>query len=441
MNVFLGSIQPAILFGFNLLMICLVLQNRRKVTGNTYYFALAAGFAAAFLLGYLLQIFELVLIWPYIYIASYFLLTLFLCGLLFRCRLAECVFLYFVIQTYVDDTFMMAKILQYYVISRLTDNILAFYPAQYAALLIGLPLIYTFSRDKLRLLIDATAGLKFWRYIWMMPLSFYIVYRIGISAQYVNLDSVWEHTNIVVPLFWAVATILAYFLVISTLLEVVKHVEDREKLEATNRQLQMQKEQYQKLSESIEETRRLRHDMSHQMQVIAAYVQNGDWEKIKSSVGSYIEQIEEEELPICANHAVDSIVQYYRRTAKQAGIHMTVTLETLSELPCNEVDVCVILGNLLENAMESCLRQKRGERSIELKLNTGSQNLVAIQLRNSCSDPICKTGRDYLSAKRNFDSLGIGISSVRKIADRYHGIAKFERDGEEFCTKVLLNRM
>ncbi|WP_125144011.1 sensor histidine kinase [Clostridium transplantifaecale] len=440
MKISLSILQTVLLVSFNLVMLCLTFRNRKKLFGAKFYFVIASGLAVTAVSSYYLSVFKVAAVWQYCYIVIYFLLTMLLCRLLFYCRLSECVFFYFVIQTYVDDTFMAAKVIQYYLLGRVTDNMFFFYPIQFALIAAGIPLIWRFSKEKLTGLADTTAGMRFWRYIWIMPLSFYIVYRIGISEQYVVLDSVWSDMNIMVPLFWAIATILAYYLVISTLLEVVKHVEDREKLAAAGRQLQMQKEQYQKLSESIEETRRMRHDLGHQMRAIAGYAGRGETEKLKEYVSSYLEQMESEELPLCENHALDSMIHFYIRTAKRENIRMNVILETLKELPCRENDVCVVLGNLLENALEACRRQASGERYIDLKLSTGSQNFIAIQVVNSCDDAVRQRSGTFLSAKRNYGSPGIGISSIKKIAERYRGSADFAYQDGKFQARIFLNR-
>lgn len=440
MGIILGTFQAVLLVAFNLFMLCLALRNRKKLSSARFNLVLAAGLAAAAIISYYLYIYQLAAPFPYIYIVVYFLLTMLLCSLLFHCRLRECVFLYFVIQSYVDDTFLLTKLLQFYFLSRLSDSTLLFYPVQIAVIAIGIPIIYRFSKEKLGSLIDTTEGMRFWRYIWLMPLSFYIVYRIGISDKYVRLESVWSESNILVPLFWTVATILAYYLVIGTLLEVVEHIEDREKLDAAERQLQMQKEQYQKLSESIEETRRMRHDLAHQMHLIAVYVSSGETEKLNEYVSSYLEQMELEELPLCENYALDSMVQYYIRAAHRENIRMDVTLETLKKLPCGESDVCVVLGNLLENALEACRCQTAGERYIELKLNTGNQNFIAIQITNSCGATVRQRGGIFLSTKRGYKEAGIGIASIKKIAERYQGSAEFIYENGEFYARVFLNR-
>lgn len=440
MKLFLDMIQTVMLFAFNLVLLCLAFQNRKKVSGKKFYFVITVGLTVAAIFSYYLSFWEIASKWQYSYIITYYSLTMALCRLLFRCRLSESTFFYFVIQTYVDDTFLVAKMIQYYFLRPFTDNVLFFYPVQFAAVVVGVPIISLFARDKLAKMACTTEGMKFWRYIWIMPLSFYIVFRTGISHRYVSLESVWSETNIVVPLFWAIATILAYFLVISTLLEVVKHVEDREKLEATGRQLQMQKEQYQKLCDSIEETRRIRHDLRHQMGAIANYADRGETEKLKEYVGSYLEQMETEELPLCENHALDSMVHFYMRAARRENIRMSAVLETLKDLPCNEIDVCVVLGNLLENALEACRAQAAGERYIDLKLTTGNQSFIAVQVVNSCAETVKQRAGIFLSSKRNYCGSGIGISSVKRIAERYRGTASFTYDNNRFEARVFLNR-
>lgn len=189
----------------------------------------------------------------------------------------------------------------------------------------------------------------------------------------------------------------------------------------------------------MEETKQLRHDLKHHMMALAGYAEKEEFTELKEYLKKYMDKSGKEEyISLCSNSAVDSILHHYLDRADRAGIKTSVKSETLKTLPCHESDVCVILGNLLENALEACFRQTEHERFINVTLSTGNQNMVAIQITNSGSTDIRRSGDDFLSAKRDYASVGMGIASIRKITDKCRGTATFDYSDHRFTAKILL---
>ena len=102
-----------------------------------------------------------------------------------------------------------------------------------------------------------------------------------------------------------------------------------------------------------------------------------------------------------------------------------------------DIDICIILGNLLENAYEACVRQTDGTRYITVKIHQTGRVLI-ILVENSYSGLMRKKGGVFLSAKAK-NRKGIGLESVVDVTKKYNGIPKIEYDGKIFRVSLLLN--
>lgn len=70
-------------------------------------------------------------------------------------------------------------------------------------------------------------------------------------------------------------------------------------------------------------------------------------------------QLEDEGMPICANAAMDAIIGYYRMELQGSDINAHWRIELPEKLPLSESDLCVVMGNLLENAVRCAFRKGR----------------------------------------------------------------------------------
>ena len=98
--------------------------------------------------------------------------------------------------------------------------------------------------------------------------------------------------------------------------------------------------------------------------------------------------------------------------------------------------MCIILGNLLENAYEACERQKEGKRYMSANIRQNGGTLVII-VENSYEGTVRRQEGVFLSSKEKMRK-GIGITSVIDVTKKYNGIPKFEYDGRRFRVSLLL---
>ena len=139
----------------------------------------------------------------------------------------------------------------------------------------------------------------------------------------------------------------------------------------------------------------------------------------------------------CSNVSSNALLNYYIKLAQDQGIDVETSISLPPSLPVPEIDFCTILGNLLSNAVESCMRQTCGPASIAINIGQAGKSMIALSVRNTYTHVICLKDGRFMSSKR--DDLGTGTSSVRYLVDRYHGILKFTYEEGIFEASLLLN--
>ena len=201
------------------------------------------------------------------------------------------------------------------------------------------------------------------------------------------------------------------------------------------RQLSLQRQQYQKLAEHDELIKAQRHDLRHQLAVLRSL--SADEKRLSEYIDRLTEKIPSGDgVRLCENYAVNAVAAYYYGMAQQSGIETDVSLIVPMELEANvESDLCVVVGNLMENAVEACARMESGRQFIHVgsKLQYG---VLTITVDNSFAGAVQKRDKSFLSSKR--EGEGTGISSVAMVAKRHDGNTRFESKDGMFQASVYL---
>ena len=98
-------------------------------------------------------------------------------------------------------------------------------------------------------------------------------------------------------------------------------------------------------------------------------------------------------------------------------------------------DLSIVFGNLLENAIEACLKIDKDKRFIKISSDVNYDMLV-ITMDNSYDGNFLSVDGRFCSTKR--EGFGIGLSSVQSVARKYYGDAKFEDKDGYFQSSVYL---
>ncbi len=207
------------------------------------------------------------------------------------------------------------------------------------------------------------------------------------------------------------------------------------------RQLSMQTEYSRQISEAAAENRRLIHDIKHHLRTIDRMAS----EHGQTEICSFLFQVEEQvaaasgysHIAFCKNSVVNALVEYYFGMAQTQGTEFQVRLDLLDQMPLTDVELCTVLGNLLDNAVEACSRQKQGDRRILIAGETRG-NMYFLKIENTYDGLTLQEGKTFISRKGASADHGIGLSSVKKIIKSHGGDLDIIPGKESFLVGITV---
>lgn len=231
------------------------------------------------------------------------------------------------------------------------------------------------------------------------------------------------------------------FVVSYVLLQTLNGLQRQAALEEQARQneriLTLQRSQYARLRTHMEEIRRARHDLRQHQHVIQSFLDSGDDENLRAYLQAQTVSMPADGLrQYCRNYAVNLLLNHYAGQYIQMGIDYEFQVELPEGLKTAEPDVCVVVGNLLENAQEACAGQKEPYVRAVARL-TGLHALTII-VDNTAPQPP-QVGRDGALLSSKAPDRGVGTQSIRYIAQQYGGTADFRWEKGMFLASVFLN--
>lgn len=209
--------------------------------------------------------------------------------------------------------------------------------------------------------------------------------------------------------------------------------------QSLKREVQVYANQMEIILRNEENRNLLKHDMKHHLNELKLLAMK---EKT-SEMLEYIENMETfvqnpDELVSSGNMEIDSILNYLLQKAKKSLFSVHVKIQ-IPEKITHAFDINVILGNLLENAIEAA--EKTEEKMLKVVIKS-KQGILRIEIKNSFSGT-CISQESFekgmvFSTKRNLNGHGFGLKSVRKIVEKYNGIMEIYPEQKYFCVKVIL---
>ena len=179
-----------------------------------------------------------------------------------------------------------------------------------------------------------------------------------------------------------------------------------------------------------------RHDYHNHIQALLAL--SGDEEKTKEYLLKLNDDLVQVDTVLkTGNVMVDAILNSKLSLIQSKKIKVNAKAVVPKEFKISEIDLCVIIGNLLDNAMEACLRQQEDDQRF-IRLFIGMlQDQLYISVSNSVGGDIKKSGKTYLSSKGS-ETHGFGLMRIDRLAAKYDGYVNRQDEEGVFATEVML---
>jgi hypothetical protein len=180
-----------------------------------------------------------------------------------------------------------------------------------------------------------------------------------------------------------------------------------------------------------------RHDLHHHNAVVMGLLQSGELKELMVYLRSFDLAIDAHNSSLyCANPVANSIINYYADMAKKENIKMTIEAMIPENIGIENIDLTCVLGNVLENAIEGCLRlPKEKETEIDVKIKYFDKRL-RVRVENTCDQEIEFIGE---LPKTKKPGGGTGTRSIVYTAEIYDGTAGFTVIDNRFISQIVLN--
>lgn len=274
-----------------------------------------------------------------------------------------------------------------------------------------------------------------WSYLFLVPATFYLVW------MYMFYQGS-EPTVRKLMHFYYLVTISAIdfgsSLVYRLIIRLVRDQAEKLALRSQNYRLQLQSVQMQYLSDRIENTRRVRHDMRHFLATVEMMANAGEWDQLRTYIAETRSSSGiDEPLVFCDNAAVNAVLSYFAPKMKENSIESDIQIDMPRDPGISSADLSILFANLTENAIEACSHQVSTERRISIHSSRRGDNTLLITFSNTFEiEPRTDRYGTYLSSKRQ--GCGVGIESVRTIVRRYNGRCSITAKDKIFTVRIML---
>ncbi len=176
-----------------------------------------------------------------------------------------------------------------------------------------------------------------------------------------------------------------------------------------------------------------RHDYRHHIQTMKVHAANGELEEIIKYLDMLDEDLTNVETVIrTGNRMSDAILNSKLSLAARQEIKVKAEAKIPVSLTVSELDLCIIIGNLLDNAIEACMELPPDSRLIRIYMEMKG-NYLYLSLINTAGG---KKKRSFHTTKG--EGHGLGLVRVDEIVKKYGGYIKRASEDEAFSTEVLL---
>ncbi len=180
-----------------------------------------------------------------------------------------------------------------------------------------------------------------------------------------------------------------------------------------------------------------RHDYHNHIQAMKAYLALEQTDRLSTYLGELDSDLQAVD-PILktGNVMIDAILNSKISLARSKKIAVNAKAIVPKNVAASEVDLCVILGNLLDNAIEACEKLDIPARFIRVYVGTHKEMLY-LSVSNAVGAEIRKFGGRYWSTKDS-PTHGFGLIRIDRIAEKYNGFVDRQNEKGVFATEVML---
>lgn len=194
---------------------------------------------------------------------------------------------------------------------------------------------------------------------------------------------------------------------------------------------------YSEVDNMYRKMRGWRHDYRNHIQTMKVLAAEGDLDALKKYLDKLDEDLNTVDVVVkTGNKMTDAILNSKISLAKSKGINVIADAKVPVELKMSDIDLCIVIGNLFDNAIEASLALPEEERLIRLYMDIKNTQLYMCLTNFTSVKKLKKQGGRYVTTKG--EGHGFGLVRVDDIIERYGGYISRNSEDGAFTTEIML---
>ena len=264
--------------------------------------------------------------------------------------------------------------------------------------------------------------------------SIYIMNAVFVLAEKTQKEYAEVYSLVSVVILLLVNILIGYIYI-----KLADDQQIRRKNTVYEQQLELCERHQEETELAMLQMRDIKHNMKNNLISLLAYAEQGECEKMIGFINDVMEEgrLRTSKATTTGNIVIDSLVKYWQRTAEKEVIDFQAELSVPMEMAFKGADISLILGNLLENAVEGAEKSTK-RKYIKLSVKYDRKNLL-ITIENSYGGKLKRVKEELRTTKEDAANHGIGLASVRRAARKYQGTVFIDDTVQEcFLVRVVL---
>ena len=199
----------------------------------------------------------------------------------------------------------------------------------------------------------------------------------------------------------------------------------------------LQKQHYEHMLLQYEELRKFRHDVKNHMLALNSMCTSEDNSQIKKYLSQLTNEVSSKKpVEYTGNRELDAVIAPFVLEAESKNIKVQFKGRVSDNVAIDMFDMCTIISNLLNNAIEACEKIQEDKRIIEFEI-AGYNSQIFISVRNSYDmESIINQKQKFITTKEDKQNHGIGLENVRRTVKKYDGDMRISQENERFIVTI-----
>lgn len=215
-----------------------------------------------------------------------------------------------------------------------------------------------------------------------------------------------------------------------------ENIKLKEDFEIYNQQQKIQAKKIETAEKAEKNAKKLKHDMRNHLMVIAMYLTEKKYDEAKVYTSKMLDKLNLSYSYVESGNAIlNYILNIKINEAREKGIDIKLQIENILFSNIENFDFSTMLGNCLDNALESAQKSQNKTLSLVIKEKGGYNSIL---VSNSIDGSILEENNLLKTTKEDYANHGIGLNQIKEIVSKYNGFIDIYEENLMFCVNILI---